>query len=122
VVCRPDIANIIQSLYLRGSIVLRIVYTRQVAISAELFGFSRFQILALFSMASPKKKAGNSWKNLVLRGVFYNVEAHQHSFILPEHVDTVREILLSSKGTWPEERWRDTIQEEIKQYVFEMTS
>jgi hypothetical protein len=63
-------------------------------------------------MSSKKSKGDISPENLQSHGIFYDTEP---SYILPEHIDAVREILLSFKGTLSD-NWTGTLQKEAKQY------
>ena len=65
-----------------------------------------------------KNKGDISRKNLELHGVFYDDNLYRPpSILLPEHVDAVREILLSFHGTVPGGGWKETLQQEANQYV-----
>ncbi|CAO2657104.1 Nn.00g032300.m01.CDS01 [Neocucurbitaria sp. VM-36] len=67
---------------------------------------------------TPRKNVGDiSRKNLESHGVYYDEELYHPPYILPEHVDVVREILLSFSGTVPRGGWEETLRQEALQYV-----
>jgi hypothetical protein len=66
-------------------------------------------------MTSYKSKGDISPQNLQSHGIYYDAEIYEPSYILPEHVDAVREILLSFKGTLSD-NWISTLQREAKEY------
>jgi hypothetical protein len=67
-------------------------------------------------MNSPKVEGDISRKNLGEHGVFYNESVYLSQYDIPEHVDAVREILLSFESTVPQGGWETTLQEEAAKY------
>ncbi|KAH8725392.1 hypothetical protein GQ44DRAFT_707019 [Phaeosphaeriaceae sp. PMI808] len=67
-------------------------------------------------MSSPKTKRDISRQTLESHGVFYNADVYSPPYILPEHVDAVRETLLSFEGIIPEGGWIETLLGEVKKY------
>jgi hypothetical protein len=73
-------------------------------------------------MSSRKVKRSITRQNLEKHGVYYHPEVEQPSFDLPEHVDAVREILLTFDNTVPKGAllfkagWEATLQDEAYEY------
>ncbi|KAF2818062.1 hypothetical protein CC86DRAFT_461261 [Ophiobolus disseminans] len=68
-------------------------------------------------MAFPKDKGDISRKNLESHGIYYDETQYRPPYIIPEHVDAVREILLLFSGTVPSGGWEETLRQEAQQYV-----
>jgi hypothetical protein len=69
-------------------------------------------------MTLSKKKANISRKNLESHGVYYIEDLYRPPYILlPEHVDAVREVLLSFNGTVPGGGWIKTLRLEAQEYL-----
>jgi hypothetical protein len=68
------------------------------------------------NMPKPKVKRNISRNNLENHGIYYDDEFYRTPYILPEHVDAVREMLLSFEDLVPAGGWQTTLQEEAKKY------
>ena len=67
-------------------------------------------------MSSSKAKGNISRKNLEEHGVFYDETVSRSHYNIPEHVDAVREILLSFESIIPQVGWEKTLQTEAAEY------
>lgn len=76
-------------------------------------------------MTSKDEKKNITRQNLQLHGIHYDAEVYNgndgptssiRAFTLPDHVDAVREILLTFSGIIPPEEWVAHLQEEFVQY------
>ena len=67
-------------------------------------------------MLEHKKKRDISRENLEAHRIFYNDQVECSSRNLPEHVDAVRETLLSFENIVPSGRWQTTLRKEAEKY------
>jgi hypothetical protein len=89
--------------------------TRRACLGNREF-FSTWDTPIHFDMPKPQVKRDISRKNLENHGIYYDDETYRTPYILPEHVDAVREILLSFEDLVPAGGWQTTLQEEAKKY------
>jgi hypothetical protein len=69
----------------------------------------------MFNMPKHNNKRRISRKNLETHGIYYTDNVYcPPNILLPEHVDAVRETLLSFENIVPEGGWQKTLQKEVE--------